>query len=170
MTPRLQQTDKRLIWVGYITYFMSLLGIKDYFTVSVVLYVVMLLSNIAAFPLIETAGRRPLLMYGMIVLTVVELVRIFQVCRRWVHANTITVDGYHGMRQHFWCTMGDPCLHFPLVGVFTELASADADDTDRALAYQVSIGAVGFALASEVSSPPLRPITISLVGITQGAV
>jgi hypothetical protein len=61
-------------FLGYITYFMSLLGVTDYFTVSVVLYVIMLLSNISAFFFIEQAGRRGILVYGMIALTLVELV------------------------------------------------------------------------------------------------
>ncbi len=61
---------------GYITYFMSLLKIDNYFTVAVVLYIVMLLSNLAAFPLIETAGRRILLVPGIIALTVILLVSI----------------------------------------------------------------------------------------------
>lgn len=37
-----------------------------------------------------------------------------------------------------------------------------------ALMYQVSVGAVGLAVASEVATPRLRPITISLVGCMQG--
>jgi len=39
-----------------------------------------------------------------------------------------------------------------------------------AIFYQVSIGAVGFAIGSEVASPPLRPTTISALGLTQAAV
>lgn len=39
-----------------------------------VLYVVMLLSNMSAFVVIEIVGRRPLLLYGMILLTLIELV------------------------------------------------------------------------------------------------
>jgi hypothetical protein len=54
---------------------MSLLQVTDFFTVSVVLYIVMLISNISAFLFIETAGRRPLLLWGMILLTLIELVR-----------------------------------------------------------------------------------------------
>jgi len=44
--------------LGYVTYFLSLIGVTDYFTVSVILYVVMLLSNLSAFFLIEFVGRR----------------------------------------------------------------------------------------------------------------
>lgn len=59
---------------GYITYFLSLLNVSDFFTVSVVLYVVMLLSNLSAFLFIETAGRRILLNIGIVLLTVILLV------------------------------------------------------------------------------------------------
>jgi hypothetical protein len=60
--------------LGYITYFLSLLGIAEFFKVSVALYCIMLASNISAFPLIETAGRRPLLNVGICALTIIELV------------------------------------------------------------------------------------------------
>lgn len=36
-----------------------------------------------------------------------------------------------------------------------------------AVFYQFSVGAVGFALGSEISSPPLRATTISFLGLTQ---
>lgn len=38
-----------------------------------------------------------------------------------------------------------------------------------AIIYQMTVGAVGFALASEVPTPRLRPATMSLVGFSQGA-
>jgi hypothetical protein len=46
---------------GYVTYFLSLIGVTKYFTVSVVLYVVMLLSSLSGFYFVEAAGRRILL-------------------------------------------------------------------------------------------------------------
>lgn len=55
--------------LGYVTYFLSLIGVTKYFTVSVVLYVVMLLSNLSAFFFVEVAGRRTLLIPGVIILT-----------------------------------------------------------------------------------------------------
>ena len=61
--------------LGYITYFLGLLKIQENFTVSVVLYVVMLLSTISAFGLIEVVGRRPLLVWGMAFLAFVQIVR-----------------------------------------------------------------------------------------------
>lgn len=39
-----------------------------------------------------------------------------------------------------------------------------------AIIYQMTVGAIGFALASEVPTARLRPATMSLVGFTQGAV
>jgi hypothetical protein len=39
-----------------------------------------------------------------------------------------------------------------------------------AVFYQVSIGAVGFALAAELPSPPLRPSTISVATMFNGFV
>ncbi|KIW64068.1 hypothetical protein, variant [Phialophora macrospora] len=59
--------------LSFITYFMSLLGIDDFFLVTVILSVVMLLSSMAAFPLIEAVGRRQLLVPGTISLTVALL-------------------------------------------------------------------------------------------------
>ncbi|KAF3762109.1 general substrate transporter, partial [Cryphonectria parasitica EP155] len=134
LPPMAQQFIGAAFVITYVTYFLSLLGVKDYFTVSVALYVIMLVSNLSAFPLIEVAGRRPLLLYGMIALTVIELIM-----------------GIMG------CISSSAALWVILVCIFL-----------WALVYQVSIGAVGFALASEVASPPLRPVTLSLVGITQG--
>jgi hypothetical protein len=60
--------------LGYITYFLSLIGIKEYFKVSVALYCVMLASNLSAFALIEVVGRRSLLLAGIVALTLIELV------------------------------------------------------------------------------------------------
>lgn len=59
--------------LGYITYFMSLLGVTDFFTVNVVLFVVMLLTNISAFFFIEQVGRRGILFWGMVALTLIQL-------------------------------------------------------------------------------------------------
>lgn len=53
---------------------MSLIGIKDFFTVTCILYVFMLLSNVLALFMVETIGRRPILLVGMCILTVIELV------------------------------------------------------------------------------------------------
>lgn len=47
--------------IGYATYFLECIGVSDYFNASVVLYVVMLLASMAAFPLTEIIGRRALL-------------------------------------------------------------------------------------------------------------
>ncbi|KAL6232695.1 hypothetical protein BDW75DRAFT_242717 [Aspergillus navahoensis] len=47
--------------IGYATYFLDLIGVKDYFDASIVLYVVMLLASMAAFPLTEIVGRRTMI-------------------------------------------------------------------------------------------------------------
>lgn len=62
--------------LGYVTYFLSLLGIEGFFKASVALYCVMLASNLSAFALIEVVGRRPLLVGGMFALTAIELVSV----------------------------------------------------------------------------------------------
>lgn len=49
-------------------------GVKEFFTVSVVLYIVMLLSNLTAFFGIERVGRRALLVPGIIALTTILLI------------------------------------------------------------------------------------------------
>ncbi|CAL5868127.1 uncharacterized protein PFLUO_LOCUS2351 [Penicillium psychrofluorescens] len=48
--------------IGYATYFLDLIHVKNYFDASVVLYIVMLLSSMAAFPLTEILGRRALIL------------------------------------------------------------------------------------------------------------
>jgi len=74
--------------LGYITYFLELIGITEYFTVSVVLYAVMLLANISAFFFIETTGRRPLIVYGTVILTLLLILMgilgcVSTVAARW---------------------------------------------------------------------------------------
>lgn len=119
--------------LGYITYFLSLLNVEDYFTVSVVLYVVMLLSNLAAFGLTEIAGRRTLLVPGMFALTAIELL--------------LGIMGCISAKGAIWVI---------LVCIFL-----------WAIIYQITVGAAGFALASEVGSLPLRAATQSIVIVTQ---
>ncbi|KAL2106793.1 hypothetical protein VUR80DRAFT_6210 [Thermomyces stellatus] len=119
--------------LGYITYFLSLIGIEEYFKASVALYCVMLASNLSAFVLIEMVGRRPLLVIGIFVLTLIELIM-----------------GIMGVVDN------EAALWVALVCIFL-----------WAVFYQVSVGAVGFAVGSEIASPPLRPATVSAVGLTQ---
>ncbi|KAF2185845.1 general substrate transporter [Zopfia rhizophila CBS 207.26] len=122
--------------LGYVTYFLSLIGVARYFTVSVILYVVMLLSNLSAFFFIETAGRRRFLVSGITVLTFVLLLM-----------------GIMG------CFASKGTLWFSVVCIFI-----------WAIVYQATIGAIGFAFGSEISTLPLRPTVQSLIGLTQGAV
>lgn len=106
-----------LTFLGYITYFLALIGVSDYFAVSVVLYVVMLLSNLAAFPFIEIFGRRPLLLYGIVGLTSVLLVccshSIFHVV--YLTDNINVANGYNGLHQCRCCSLGHSCLHLFMV-------------------------------------------------------
>ncbi|CAK7201577.1 hypothetical protein SEUCBS139899_004283 [Sporothrix eucalyptigena] len=132
--PATQQFIGAAFVLGYITYFLSLLHIENYFTVSVVLYVCMFLSNCSAFPLIEVVGRRPLMLIGIFALTLIELI--------------MGIMGVVNNAAALWVT---------LVCIFL-----------WAVFYQVSVGAVGLAIASEMATPRLRPITISLVGCMQG--
>ncbi|CAK7211314.1 hypothetical protein SBRCBS47491_001082 [Sporothrix bragantina] len=121
--------------LGYITYFLDLIGVSNFFVVSVVLYVVMLLSNLTAFPFIEIFGRRPLLLFGIFGLTTVLLL--------------MGIMGFVHTSGAVWVV---------LVCIFL-----------WAIIYQMTIGAVGFALAYEVATPQLRPMTASIVGFSQGA-
>jgi MFS family permease len=125
--------------------------VKEYFTVSVVLYVVMLLSNFTAFIAIEKAGRRALLVPGIIALTLILLVM-----------------GICG------CFTTSPALWIIIVCIFLWYLlhpySINKLTISRAIAYQLTIGAVGFAIGAEVSSPPLRSKVQGVVGVTQGVV
>jgi sugar porter (SP) family MFS transporter len=119
--------------IGYATYFLSLVGVQDFFTVSAVLYVVMLVANLSAFFFIETAGRRPLLIGGMVFCTVTLLLigamdAVASETGIWVAVVMI----------YLW-----------------------------AISYQLSMGAVGLALGSEVATPTLRGPVQSLIGMTQ---
>lgn len=122
--------------LGYVTYFLSLLGISHFFTVSLVLYVVMLLSNVCAFFLVEILGRRTLMVPGMVVLTIVLFIMGTMGCLDSVASTWVSV-----------------------VCIFL-----------WSIAFQVTVGAIGFALGSEVASLPLRASTESLLTFTQGIV
>ncbi|KAF2094705.1 general substrate transporter [Rhizodiscina lignyota] len=119
--------------LGYITYFLSLLKVNDYFTVSVVLYIIMLLSNLSAFVFAESVGRRTLLVPGIFCLTV-----------------TLLVMGIMG------CLTSSAAIWVILVCIFL-----------WAIAYQLTVGACGFALASEISTLPLRPAAQTVVLLAQ---
>lgn len=118
--------------LGYVTYFLSLIGVTDYFTVSVILYIVMLLSSLSAFILIEFVGRRTLLVYGVFGLTFVLLLMGIMGC--------INTTG---------------AMWFSVVCIFL-----------WSLIYEATIGAIGFAVASEISTLPLRATVQSIIGTT----
>ncbi|KAF2811807.1 MFS general substrate transporter [Mytilinidion resinicola] len=120
--------------LGYVTYFLELIGVTEYFTVSTVLYAVMLLANISAFFFIETTGRRPLIVYGTAVLTLLLLV--------------MGIVGCVSTSAAKWAVV---------VLIFL-----------WSIVFQLTLGAIGFAIGSEISSLPLRASTQSIIGVTQG--
>ncbi|KAJ6044705.1 uncharacterized protein N7446_002899 [Penicillium canescens] len=119
--------------IGYATYFLQLIHVKDYFDASVVLYVVMLLSSIAAFPLTEILGRRTLIVWPQFALCFMLLV--------------IGILG---------CVPDQTKASWGII-VFIYL---------WAIIFQLSIGATGFVLASEIATMRLRGATQGLVTIT----
>jgi hypothetical protein len=119
--------------IGYATYFLELIGVKDYFDASFVLYVVMLLSSMLAFPLSEIVGRRTMIVPP----------------------------------QFFLCSI------LLLIGILGCISNAEKASWGIvvliyiwAIVYQLSIGAVGFVLASEIATARLRSTTQGLVTIT----
>lgn len=122
--------------IGYSTYFLDLIGVKDYFNASVVLYAVMLLASICAFPLTEIVGRRTMLVIPQFVLGCMLLL--------------IGILG---------CVPDQRKTSWPII-VFIYI---------WAIIYQLSIGAVGFVLASEIATVRLRSTTQGLVTITNAA-
>lgn len=121
--------------IGNATYFLDLIGVKQFFDAAVVLYVVMLLSSAAAFPLSEMIGRRTLIVPSQFVLCFFLLL--------------IGIMG---------CIPNQTKAGWAIV-VFIYL---------WAIVYQVSIGATGFVLASEVATLRLRAVTQSLVTMSNG--
>ncbi|KAK1143510.1 hypothetical protein N8T08_006316 [Aspergillus melleus] len=119
--------------IGYATYFFQLINVKDYFDASVVLYIVMLLSSISAFPLTEILGRRALIVWPQFALCFILLVLGLMGCvpdqtkASWVIIVLI----------YLW-----------------------------AIIFQLSIGATGFVLASEIATMRLRGATQGLVTIS----
>lgn len=121
--------------IGNATYFLDLIGVQEFFDAAVVLYVIMLLSSAAAFPLSEMIGRRTLIVPSQFVLCFFLLL--------------IGIMG---------CVPNQTKAGWAIV-VFIYL---------WAIVYQVSIGATGFVLASEVATLRLRAVTQSLVTMSNG--
>lgn len=130
-----QQVIGAAFVIGNATYFLLLIGIKNYFDASMALYVIMLLSSAAAFPLSEMIGRRTLIVPSQFVLVFFLLL--------------IGIMG---------CIPNKVASGWAIV-VFIYM---------WAIVYQVSIGATGFVLASEVASLKLRAVTQSLVTMSNG--
>ncbi|KAJ5822631.1 hypothetical protein N7447_004971 [Penicillium robsamsonii] len=119
--------------IGYATYFLELIHVKAYFDASVVLYIVMFLSSMAAFPLTEILGRRTLIVWPQFALCFMLLV--------------IGILG---------CVPDQTKASWGII-VFIYL---------WAIIFQVSIGATGFVLASEIATMRLRGATQGLVTIS----
>jgi hypothetical protein len=119
--------------IGYSTYFFELIGIRDYFSASIALYIVMLLASTAAFPLTEIFGRRFLIVVPQFVLCLMLLI--------------IGILG---------CIPDKTRASWGIVGLLYVWA----------LIYQLSIGATGFVLASEIATMRLRAATQGLITIT----
>lgn len=119
--------------IGHATYFLDLIGVKDYFDASIVLYVLMLLASMCAFPLSEIVGRRTMIVIPQIVLCCILLL--------------IGILG---------CVPDQEKASWAII-VFIYIWS---------IIYQLSIGAVGFVLASEIATVRLRSTTQGLVTIT----
>ncbi|KAJ5210095.1 hypothetical protein N7472_000234 [Penicillium cf. griseofulvum] len=119
--------------IGYATYFLELIHVKAYFNASVVLYVVMLLSSVAAFPLTEIVGRRTLIVWPQFALCFMLLV-------------IGTLGFVPDQAKASWGII-----------VFIYL---------WAIVFQLSIGATGFVLASEIATMRLRGATQGLVTIS----
>lgn len=122
--------------IGYTTYFLDLIGVKDYFDASIVLYVLMLLASMAAFPLTEVIGRRTMIVVPQFVLCCMLLL--------------IGILG---------CVPNQEKASWGII-VFIYI---------WAIIYQLSIGSVGFILASEIATVRLRSTTQGLVTITNAA-
>ncbi|KAL4765028.1 putative MFS alpha-glucoside transporter [Aspergillus foveolatus] len=122
--------------IGYATYFLNLLHVRDYFDASIVLYLVMLLASIAAFPLSEMVGRRAMIIIPQFVLCGMLLL--------------IGVLGcVPDQEKASWGIV--VCIYI------------------WAIIYQISIGSVGFVLASEIATARLRSATQGLVTATNAA-
>ena len=119
--------------IGYATYFFELIHVKDYFDASVALYIVMLLSSMAAFPLTETLGRRTLIVWPQFALCFLLLVIGILGC-------------VPNQTQATWGIIAFIYLW--------------------AIIFQLSIGATGFVLASEIATMRLRGATQGLVTIS----
>lgn len=119
--------------IGYATYFLDLIGVKDYFDASVVLYVVMLLATTAAFPLTEIVGRRTMIVWPQFALCFMLLL--------------IGIMG---------CIPDRTKASWGIVAFIYVWA----------IIYQLSIGATGFVLASEIATMRLRGATQGLVTIS----
>ncbi|OJD11867.1 hypothetical protein AJ78_07454 [Emergomyces pasteurianus Ep9510] len=118
---------------GYATYFLELIHISNFFLVSSILYVVMLMASSATFYLVEVAGRRTLIVPSLFILCIILLIIGVMGCI----PNQVVAGWVIVVLIFIW-----------------------------AIVYQLSIGATGFILASEVATMRLRSVTQSLVTVS----
>jgi hypothetical protein len=120
---------------GYATYFFDLINVENFFLVSCILYVVMIIATCAVFGLVEIVGRRTLIVPSLFILCVLLLIIGIMGCV----PNQNTAGWVIIVMIYIW-----------------------------AVIYQLSIGATGFVLASEVATMRLRAATQALVTVTNG--
>lgn len=110
----------------------------------------MLVTNLCAFFLSESLGRRTILVSGIFALTIFLLI--------------IGIMGCIEAKGAIWVILVCIFLWYDLDKRYDKDENADLS---RAIAFQLSTGACGFVLASEVSSLPLRSSAQSIVFTTQ---
>ncbi|GFZ43381.1 hypothetical protein JCM24511_01101 [Saitozyma sp. JCM 24511] len=69
----LQQLCGVPIFFSYLTYFFQMAGLKDPFVASVIMYVLLLAGIIISFWTTERVGRRPLLLYGCVIMFIANI-------------------------------------------------------------------------------------------------
>ncbi|SPO05070.1 related to MFS alpha-glucoside transporter [Cephalotrichum gorgonifer] len=121
--------------IAYATYFFELIGVGQFFLTSCMMYVVMLISTCAAFPLVEIVGRRKLIVPALFILSAILLVMGILGC-------------FPQVKGALW-------------GIVVMMYA-------WAFVYQLSIGATGFVLASEIATLRLRAATQALVTVMNG--
>lgn len=119
---------------NYLTYFLSMSGVKDAFLITIIAVVCSMVASIISFILIERVGRRLQLIAGSFGMLPCLLV--------------VGLLGFIG-RGTIW--------NDRLVAVFCILWN---------VFYFISVGAVGWTILGEISSPRLRAKTVSLGAIT----
>jgi hypothetical protein len=116
---------------GYTTYFFQIAGLADPFLGSTIVYVILMLSIIVSFYLVEKVGRRTLVLWGGIVMAIANLVvgslgfatlnqsalgaALISVCAVWIAAYAVSIApvGESGIAlgQRLWVDKSRLDLH-----------------------------------------------------------